>query len=909
MLQCLFDTQIKMEEKERLITSLQIIDPLISFLTKASGRTLIPLSSLRSIIPKDKHDVIKDIPHLVRAGVLYVDGVTKDDQNFLKDIFDNDFDDSDSNVVMIGFPPITNHFVPNTNTDKKQIKGGLHGSTKAAGKRRLVALKRSFNDKPCKVINSVEKLKESDESNSSNNHQIDIDEQSSSIHGMVHNSKFAHYSVKEQHERIKEGIEQHTYDDPIGNSSEEGKKALESLYHLFDKNWTKNHSISKDQSTSDSSKSRHISKHNFILPKQAAYAGSQKERPLRNSFLSNEKVKMIPTVLANAMGLKLSHESMCCDKNQRQLYLHQAKAIESALEAVHTLVCTGTGSGKTLCFLLPILATVMNTDMEDRGTCALIMFPTKALAQDQLSKLQSLLKMNPLLGKHIRPGIIDGDTPHQNRKAIVNSCNIILSNPDTLHAAILPGCKSTYQNLLSKLQYVVIDELHSYEGAFGAHVSLVLSRLARACQVANVNVNANPNMMNKLVFLGCSATIGHPEDHFRLICPISKQEKVNIVTAEDDGSKCAAKYFFVWNPSLLDSTGNCIGQVTMTSRKSSDRSSLSLVQNGKKKRKHERIIHSVVQENSTSSDNMDQTITETTGMIKRNHAADETARILAHLVKSGVRSIAFCKTRSLAEWVYERCVALLRSSSEDRVSMVDIYRGGYSASIRRGIEGRLFRNELFGVVGTCALELGVDIGGIDVTLHCGYPGSLSSVLQQAGRAGRGNTNGPSYAIMVCFSFPSEQHLWKNPKGLLGRGLSSPPAIPLNAGIVSGHMLCAADEFPLVGKYPVTSILYSEETIFGSSLSSDHDLFGSEETYIEALESLIDRGCVLMQKHNILADVETYSTHPSMKNPWAKVSLRSIEPINYSIVDTSHPKQDGTDIMCEEAVLDCIPYSR
>jgi len=147
------------------------------------------------------------------------------------------------------------------------------------------------------------------------------------------------------------------------------------------------------------------------------------------------------------------------------------------------------------------------------------------------------------------------------------------------------------------------------------------------------------------------------------------------------------------------------------------------------------------------------------GFIKRSHAADETARLLAFAVRNGTRSIAFCKTRMLAEWVYERCIALLRSGENptELADKVEIYRGGYSASIRRNIEARLFKNELFGVVGTSALELGIDLGGIDLTLHCGFPGSYASLMQQAGRAGRGaSIRGSSFAIMICFSSPSEQ---------------------------------------------------------------------------------------------------------------------------------------------------------
>ncbi len=158
-----------------------------------------------------------------------------------------------------------------------------------------------------------------------------------------------------------------------------------------------------------------------------------------------------------------------------------------------------------------------------------------------------------MLQKHIRPGIIDGDTPHAQRAGIASHCNIILTNPDTLHAAILPGWKGIYRHLLARLTYIVIDELHLYEGSFGAHVSLVLSRLTRVAKVSNFTTSRRDEsatsslssslsrQRNHLVFIGCSATIGHPEDHFRLICPIAKSERICLTAPEEDGSPCAAK--------------------------------------------------------------------------------------------------------------------------------------------------------------------------------------------------------------------------------------------------------------------------------------------------------------------------------------------------------------------------------
>ena len=183
---------------------------------------------------------------------------------------------------------------------------------------------------------------------------------------------------------------------------------------------------------------------------------------------------------------------------------------------------------------------------------ALVMFPTKALAQDQLTKLEAILKRHPNMQQSIRPGIIDGDTPMTMRSHIADRCNIILTNPDTLHAANLPGWKANYSRMLANLHYLVIDEFHTYEGAFGAHVSLVLSRLSRLVRVANhtadhsvasmSNADTSPaKTASGMVFIGCSATIGHPEEHFRLICPIGKHEEVRVLTAEEDGSPCAAK--------------------------------------------------------------------------------------------------------------------------------------------------------------------------------------------------------------------------------------------------------------------------------------------------------------------------------------------------------------------------------
>jgi DEAD/DEAH box helicase domain-containing protein len=260
---------------------------------------------------------------------------------------------------------------------------------------------------------------------------------------------------------------------------------------------------------------------------------------------------------------------------------------------------------------------------------------------------------------------------------------------------------------------------------------------------------------------------------------------------------------------------------------------------------------------------------------RRRHAADETAFLLAKAISAGVRTIAFCKTRSLVEWVYERTLAILQSNQSTcaLTSKVESYRGGYTAEARRSIEERLFHRKLLGVVGTCALELGVDVGGVDLTLHTGYPGSISSLLQQSGRAGRGKEhhNVPSCAIMVCFSSPSEQHIWKNPNTLLSRGLDAPPNLPINDSVMQGHLLCAGDEFPLTGGRSVSCLL-NEFTIQGRC-PSDCDLFGPSSVYFENVDFLAKKG-LLSQRHvSVFSDqhrsgksdgkgrIPVYLTHP------------------------------------------------
>ena len=256
---------------------------------------------------------------------------------------------------------------------------------------------------------------------------------------------------------------------------------------------------------------------------------------------------------------------------------------------------------------------------------------------------------------------------------------------------------------------------------------------------------------------------------------------------------------------------------------------------------------------------------------RRRHAADETAFLLAKAISAGIRTIAFCKTRSLVEWVYERTLSILQSNPEtiSLMSKVDSYRGGYTAEARRSIEERLFHGKMIGVVGTNALELGIDVGSVTLTLHTGYPGSISSLLQQAGRSGRekNGNNEPSCAVVVSFSSPAEQYIWKNPKCLLSRGVEAPPTLPINTTVIQGHMLCAGDEFPLTGDQPVSCLL--NEVNVNERFPADSEIFGLSH-YHTNIAYLAKRGLLSCQRVGVASShkecdrgdsMSVYATHP------------------------------------------------
>ena len=389
-----------------------------------------------------------------------------------------------------------------------------------------------------------------------------------------------------------------------------------------------------------------------------------------------------------------------------KLYSHQAEAVKQALEGSHVAVVASTASGKTLCYNLPVI----HAQLTSPGTNALYLFPTKALAQDQLRKLEEFgIEGGP------RYGIYDGDTPISERTRIRRNCHTILTNPDMLHLGILPN-HTNWADFFHRLAFVVIDEMHVYRGVFGAHVGNVLRRLRRICR----HYGSAPQ------FIACSATIGNPGEL------MNRLTGVKPVVVEDDGSPSGGKLFAFWNPPYI-------------------------------------------------------------GQGERRSANLEAAAIFVKLVRSGVRNITFTKARVTSELI-RRYAEQSLSDEPALAKRIISYRGGYTPEQRRSIERGMFDGTLIGVTATNALELGVDIGDLDACVLTGYPGTIASTWQQAGRAGRGRDL--SLAILVGLDNPLDQYLMRNPGYLLDGRNERAILDPENPYILAEHLMCAAHEIPI-----------------------------------------------------------------------------------------------------------------
>jgi DEAD/DEAH box helicase domain-containing protein len=386
------------------------------------------------------------------------------------------------------------------------------------------------------------------------------------------------------------------------------------------------------------------------------------------------------------------------------LYEHQRETWDAARRGEHVIVTTGTASGKTLAFNLPVLDAVAR----EPKLRTLYLYPTKALAQDQARTLAAF-KL-----PRARAAIYDGDTPGESRWQIRRSANLILTNPDMLHVGVLPH-HDRWGDVLSNLRYVVVDEAHVYRGVFGSHVANVLRRLRRLAHV----YGAEPQ------FLLASATIANPGELAHSLLGVD----VTVVAA--DAAPRAERTITLWNPPLLDEE---LGQ--------------------------------------------------------RASAIGEASRLYAALVSRGLRTICFAKSRRSAELIHRFTAERVEPETAERLAP---YRAGYTPEQRRDIERRLVEGELLGVAATDALELGIDIGLLDCAVSVGFPGTVASLRQQWGRAGR---RGHGLAVLIASEDALDQYFMREPDALLGRRVEAAILDHANPRVLDGHVLSAAFEGPL-----------------------------------------------------------------------------------------------------------------
>ena len=441
------------------------------------------------------------------------------------------------------------------------------------------------------------------------------------------------------------------------------------------------------------------------------------------------------------------------------LYGHQAEAWEAAARGEHFVVTTGTASGKTLAFNLPVLDALAREPKRR----ALYLYPTKALAQDQLRALGSFR-----LPK-LRAAIYDGDTPADRRWQVRKWANLILSNPDMLHVGVLPH-HDRWGDVLSNLAYVIVDEAHVYRGVFGSHVANVLRRLRRLARV----YGADPQ------FLLASATIANPgELGTRLL-------GIELTVIGDDAASRAERTVALWNPPLTD---------------------------------------------------------EELGL--RASALGEASKLMADLVERNLRTLCFTKSRRAAE--------LIHRFTADRLgddSLLSPYRAGYTPAQRREIERRLLEGELLGVSATNALELGIDVGLLDCVISVGFPGTVASLRQQWGRAGR---RGHGLAVLVASEDALDQYFMREPRALLGRRVEAAILDHENPRVLDGHVRAAAFEAPLDDR--------------------DREVLG---------DAALERAAALPE----LRRTDAGYVWAGRDYPAAHVSLRSTGPESFTVVDAT-----------------------
>lgn len=396
-----------------------------------------------------------------------------------------------------------------------------------------------------------------------------------------------------------------------------------------------------------------------------------------------------------------------------RLYSHQAEAWAAIRRGEHVAVVTPTASGKSLCYTLPVVASAMQARARGGSSKALYLFPTKALAQDQVADLLELSRAGDL---GLKAFTFDGDTPGDARQAIRLHGDIVVSNPDMLHQAILPH-HTKWAQFFENLQYVVIDEVHGYRGVFGSHVANVLRRLKRICAF----YGASPR------FILCSATIGNPRAHAEALV------EAPVTAIEESGAPRGDRHVLLWNPPVVNPD-------------------LGL----------------------------------------RASARSQSNRIARIAIKAGLKTLVFAQSRTMVEVLTKYLKDVFDHDPRKR-PRIRAYRGGYLPTERRAAERDMRAGDVDGIVSTSALELGVDIGALDVVVLNGYPGSVAATWQRFGRAGRRTQ--PSLGVMVASSQPLDQYVVRHPEFFGEAPPEHARIAPDQPLVLFDHIRCAAFELP------------------------------------------------------------------------------------------------------------------
>ena len=455
-----------------------------------------------------------------------------------------------------------------------------------------------------------------------------------------------------------------------------------------------------------------------------------------------------------------------------RLYTHQAESYKASAEGRDFVVVTPTASGKTLCYNLPVLSAILkNPDAR-----AMYLFPTKALSADQASELYELIEA---LGVDIKAYTYDGDTQGAARKAIRQAGHIVVTNPDMLHANILPN-HTKWVKLFENLRYIVIDEIHTYRGVFGSNLANVLRRLLRLCDFYG----------SKPQFILCSATIANPDE---LAHTLTGRD---ILKIDRNGAPTGERNFVFYNPPVIN---------------------------------------------------------RQLGI--RRGAVNETRDIAGLLLANGIPTIVFAKSRIQVEVI----TRTLKEQARDPYGFsgrVRGYRGGYLPSERREIERGLRAGEIDMVVSTNALELGIDIGSLTACVLCGYPGTIASTWQQAGRAGRRKDT--ALTVMIASSAAIDQYIVNHPEYFLSQSPEHALLQPDNLYVLLSHVKCAAYELPF----------------------NDGETFGNVRDTAQFLDYLSEAG--------ILRHVDGRYHWSAEDFPASEISLRSATTENFVIIDITNP---------------------